>query len=174
MSLDVVADFDRRGSLALLENEAGYNQCGICGPGQSQSSETCGGWPASGEAPAFDGGWANSALHVFSSNAGQSSNWLAIRLRAGSGTNAMGLGARVTVTANGVSQMQDMLGGKVIGSRSDDPGVLFFGLGGCAAVDTITVRWPNKSLNIDTWKNVPSNELIELHAGDPTIYSVNL
>jgi hypothetical protein len=174
MSLDVVADFDRRGSLALLENEAGYNQCGICGPGQNSSSQICGGWPASGEAPAFDGGWANNALHVFSSNAGLSSNWLAIRLRAGSGTNAMGLGARVTVTANGVSQMQDMLGGKVIASRSDDPGVLFFGLGGCAAVDTITVRWPNKSLNMDTWKNVPANKLIELHAGDQTIYSVNL
>jgi len=181
MSLDVVADFDRRGSLALLENEAGYNQCGICGPGQTQSSETCGGWPATlsasnfnGGAPAFNGGWANNALHVFSSNVGESSNWLAIRLRAGSGTNAMGLGARVTVTANGVSQMQDMLGAKVIASRSDDPGVLFFGLGACGAVDTITVRWPNKSLNSDTWKSVPSNKLIELHAGDPTIYGVNL
>jgi hypothetical protein len=70
--------------------------------------------------------------------------------------------------------MQDMLGGKVIGSRSDDPGVLFFGLGGCGAVDTITVRWPNKNMTVDTWKNVPANLLIELHAGDPTIYSVNL
>ncbi len=181
MSLDVVADFDRRGSLALLENEAGYNQCGICGPGQSSSSETCGGWPASGAAsnfdggaPAFNGGWANNALHIFSSNAGQSSNWLAIRLRAGTGTNAMGIGARVTVTASGVSQMQDMLGGKVIGSRSDDPGVLFFGLGACATVDTITVRWPNKSMSVDTWKNVPSKKLVELHADDPTIYGVNL
>jgi hypothetical protein len=181
MSLDAVADLDRSGSLDLIENEAGYNQCGICGPGQSPSSETCGGWPATptasnfdGGAPAFNGGWANNAVHVFSGNAGQSSNWLAVRLRAASGTNAMGLGARVTVTANGVLQMQDMLGGKVIASRSDDPGVLFFGLGACGAVDTITVRWPNKSLNVDTWKNVPSNKLIELHAGDATIYSVNL
>ena len=174
MSLDVIADFDRRGSLALLENEAGYNQCGACPSGQTQSSETCGGWPASGDAPAFDGGWSDSALHVYGSDAGKSSNWLAIRLRAGAGTNAMGFGARVTVTANGVSQMQDMLGGKVIGSRSDDPGVLFFGLGACGEVDTVTVRWPNKALTVDAWKNVPANELVELHAGDPAIYGVNL
>jgi hypothetical protein len=67
-----------------------------------------------------------------------------------------------------------MLGGKVIASRSDDPGVLFFGLGACGAVDTVTVRWPNKSLTVDAWKNVPSNEMVELHAGDSTIYGVNL
>jgi len=174
MSLDVVADFDRRGSLALLENEAGYNQCGACPSGQTQASETCGGWPASGDAPAFDGGYSGNGVHVFSSNAGQGSHWLAIRLRAGAGTNTMGFGARVTVTANGVAQMQDMLGGKAIGSRSDDPGVLFFGLGACASVDTVTVRWPNKSLTVDTWKNVPANVLVELHAGDPTVYGVNL
>jgi enediyne biosynthesis protein E4 len=174
MSLDVVADFDRRGSLALLENEAGYNQCGACGTGQTQSSETCGGWPASGPAPAFNGGYASSAVHMFGSNAGQSSSWLAIRLRAGAGTNAMAFGARVTVMANGVSQMQDMLGGKVIASRSDDPGVLFFGLGGCGVVNSVTVRWPNKGLTVETWKNVPANKLIELHAADSAIYGVNL
>jgi hypothetical protein len=173
MSLDVIADFDRRGSLALLENQAGYNQCSACPSGQTQASETCGGWPASGDAPEFDG-WSGGGVHVYSSNAGQNAHWLAIRLRAAPGTNAMGFGARVTVTANGVSQMQDMLGGKVIGSRSDDPGVLFFGLGACGAVDSITVRWPNKALTTETWKNVPTNKLVELHAGDGAVYGVNL
>jgi hypothetical protein len=89
-------------------------------------------------------------------------------------TNTVGLGARVTVTANGVAQVQESIGSHGIGTELDDPGVLFFGLGACTAVDEIEVRWPNRALQIDDWKDVPANHLLELRQGDPNVYAVNL
>jgi hypothetical protein len=61
-----------------------------------------------------------------------------------------------------------------IGSESDDVGVLFFGLGACAGIDKIEVKWPNKAQTDGVWTDVPANHLIELHEGDPTAYAVIL
>ena len=114
-------------------------------------------------------------MHLFTNNAGEHSSWLEIRLRGdGVTTNTVGLGARVTVTVNGVAQVQESIGSHGIGTELDDPGVLFFGLGACTAVDGIEVRWPNRALDVDTWKNVPANHLLELRQGDPNVYAVNL
>ncbi|MGH9648529.1 MAG: ASPIC/UnbV domain-containing protein [Bryobacteraceae bacterium] len=52
--------------------------------------------------------------------------------------------------------------------------MLFFGLGNCATVDSIDVRWPNKSLSTDHYANVPAGNLVELHQGDSTAYGVVL
>lgn len=49
-----------------------------------------------------------------------------------------GLGARVTVEANGVATSQWMLPG---GTGSSNAPELYFGLGGAAAADRVTVRW---------------------------------
>jgi hypothetical protein len=158
-----VTDLDRDGDLDVIVRGSLFRNC--ASPG----------WPAlSGKDPGFPG-YKVPEIHVFSSDAGTHGKWLELRLVAGDGaTNRMGMGASVTVTAHGVSQTQQMLGAHGIGSESDDPGVLFFGLGACSGVDTITVTWPNQAHSKDTWTNVPTGHLVELHQGDTTLYGVNL
>ena len=176
MDIIAVADFDRDGDLDILARGDQYRQCGACAAGTSPSaSNQCGGWSAVTGGPAFPKGYAIPEAHLYTNNASESAHWLEIRLRGNkTTTNATAIGARVTVTVSGVAQVQDILAGHGIGSESDDPGVLFYGLGACSAVDKIQVRWPNKSLSVDTWQNVPANHLLELHEGDAKVYGVNL
>jgi hypothetical protein len=157
-----VADFDRDGDLDVVVRGSLFRDCAT-------------GWPAiSGKDPGF-AGYKVPEVHIFTNDASEHSKWLELRLVAEDGvTNRMGLGASVTVTVNGVAQTRQMLGAHGIGSESDDPGVLFFGLGACGAVDRIDVRWPNQAQSTDTWVNVPAGHLVELHQGDPTLYGVNL
>ncbi len=157
-----VADFDRDGDLDVLTRGSLYRDCAT-------------GWKAiSGKDPGF-AGYKTNELHMFTNDAGSHSNWLELRFAAdGTTTNATGIGASVKVTASGVTQVQQVLGAHGIGSESDDPGILFFGLGACDSVDKIEVTWPNQARTQDTWIDVPSNHMIELRQGDPTLYGVNL
>lgn len=158
-----VVDLDRDGDLDVVVRGSTWRNCATPG------------WPAiSGKDPGF-AGYAAPEIHVFTSDASSHAHWLELRLVATDGaTNRMGLGANVVVTANGVSQTQQLLGAHGIGSESDNPGVMFFGLGACDGVDSIVVQWPNQARSSDTWTNVPTNHLVELHQGDPTIFGVNL
>nr|WP_010132791.1 CRTAC1 family protein [Microbulbifer agarilyticus] len=69
-------------------------------------------------------------------------NYLQVELQGGNG-NPQAAGARVYVTANGVTQMRELH----IGSSftSQNPSVLHFGLGSATATTALTVRWPNGS-----------------------------
>jgi hypothetical protein len=121
------------------------------------------------------GAYTTAVVQVFENNASQFANWLEIRLKGdGVKTNSMGIGARVTITVNGATQMQEM--GSTFGHAAfgDDIGMLFWGLGNCPNVDSIQVRWPNKSLSTETWTNVPAGNFIELRQGDPVLYKINL
>jgi enediyne biosynthesis protein E4 len=158
-----VADFDRDGDLDVVVRGSLFRDCAAPG------------WAAlPGKDPGF-AGYKTPEVHIFINNASEHSHWLELRLVAEDGvTNKMGMGARVTVTANGVAQTRAMLGAHGIGSESDDPGVLFFGLGACPAVDKIEVYWPNQAQSTDTWSDVPADHFLELHQGDPALYAVNL
>jgi len=151
-----VADFDRDGDLDVIIGASLERQC-VDPPSQG------------------GGAYTTAVVQMFANNASQSSKWLEIRLRGdGVTTNSMGIGARVTLTVNGVKQMQEMqstFGHVAIG---DDVGMLFWGLGDCANVDSIEVRWPNKSLSVDTYTNVAAGHVIELRQGDPAVYGINL
>ena len=151
-----VADFDRDGDLDVIIGASLERQCV--------------------DPPSMGGGaYTTAVVQMFSNNASQSSKWLEIRLRGdGVTTNSMGIGARVTLTVNGTEQMQEMQSNFGHVSIGDDIGMLFWGLGDCANVDSITVRWPNKSLSVDTYSNVAAGHIIELRQGDPTVYGVNL
>ncbi|MHB8417477.1 MAG: CRTAC1 family protein [Myxococcales bacterium] len=160
-----VADYDRDGDLDVVVRGSLFRNCAAAN----------GGWPAlPGSDPGF-AGYAVPEVHIFTSNASEHSHWLELRLR-GDGTtaNTLGLGARVTVTVNGVAQVQEAIGSHGIGTEVDDPGVLFFGLGACAAVDEIDVQWPSKSHAVDRWTQVPGNHFLELRQGDPHVYGINL
>ncbi len=150
------ADFDRDGDMDLVFGASLARQC--------TNPVSMGG-----------GAYTTPVVQIFSNNASQIRNWLEIRLRGnGVDTNTMGIGARVTITVNGASQMQEL--GSTFGHAAygDDIGMLFWGLGNCPNVESIQVRWPNKSLSVDTYTNVPANNFVELREGDATLYKINL
>ncbi len=150
------ADFDRDGDMDLVFGGSLARQC--------TNPVSQGG-----------GGYTTPVVQIFENNASASTHWLEIRLRGnGVATNSMGIGARVTISVNGVTQMQEM--GSTFGHAAfgDDIGMLFWGLGDCANVDSIQVRWPNKSLSVDTYSNVPANNFVELRQGDSTLYKNTL
>ena len=75
-------------------------------------------------------------------------NWIQLHLVGGEGTNRAAIGARVAVTAGGVTQTQEVGGGfGHYGCQNDM--VLHFGLGEACEAD-ITVRWPDAELTEET------------------------
>jgi len=73
----------------------------------------------------------------------QTPNWnhrVQFRL-VGTKSNRMGIGARVTVTAGMMSQVDEVRGGGGYNSSSDTR--LHFGLGEAATINKIEVRWPS-------------------------------
>ena len=105
-----VADLDRDGDLDIIARQpVAKLRSRNTAAAVDRAGRRCSN-PADGGVldPGF-GGYDNYAIHIFSNNAGEHSSWLEIRLRGdGTTTNAMGIGARVTVTANGVAQVQEM------------------------------------------------------------------
>jgi len=67
-------------------------------------------------------------------------NWLTVRL-VGTTSNSYGMGARVKITANGVTQIREM--GASQGHVSQSVVPLHFGLGQANNIDEIEVRWPS-------------------------------
>ncbi len=90
-------------------------------------------------------------------NVGNGNNWLMIDLE-GSQSNRDGIGARVQVTAGGITQTRIQDGG--IHERGQNHGRLHFGLAKNARVDKITVRWP--SGKVQELSNVEANRLMRI------------
>ncbi|MEE9129755.1 MAG: CRTAC1 family protein [Phycisphaerales bacterium] len=73
-------------------------------------------------------------------NLGNDNNWVKLRLT-GTISNRDAIGARVLVTANGVTQAKEVFAGTSL--LSTDSKVLSFGLGKAPMTDEITVIWPS-------------------------------
>lgn len=69
-------------------------------------------------------------------------HWLALELVGGGPVNRDAVGARVQVTANGVTQMQDVIAGSSVGAGNEL--ALYFGLAAAPTAD-LRVRWPDGS-----------------------------
>ncbi len=93
-------------------------------------------------------------------NASTAGNWLRIRT-VGHKSNRDGFGARVEVTAGGVTQTDEVRAGSSYVSSSDPR--LHFGLGKAARADRIVVRWPSGTE--DAIQNVPANLEIVVEEG---------
>ena len=141
----VVADLDRDGDLDVV---AGH------GTARCESDPAC---------------YPTQEVHVFRNEMGTGSNWLEVKLVGGPGTNRAAIGARVSVTAGGVTQTQEVGGG--YGHYGLQHGtVLHFGLGAACDVDTVTVRWPNAKLESETHEGLRANYRVTITQSGSVVY----
>ncbi len=103
-------------------------------------------------------------VHMFRNEIGQGSNRLQIRLAGGPGSNRSAIGARVRVTAGGVTQTQEVGGGYGHFGIQHDL-MLTFGLGASCDIDKVEVRWPDGALTTQTFANVRANYRILVTQG---------
>lgn len=142
----VIADFDRDGDLDILVGSSRMRDCGKL--------------------------WATNEVRLYENNASESAAWLIVKLDGdGETTNRAGIGAKVTVKAGDREIVKELGGGYGhMGMQHDT--VLFFGLGACEAVESITVRWPNRELTTQTFHNVKTRRMIELSQKDGSVREV--
>lgn len=120
-----VADFDRDGDLDIV---VGHSRARCDGDDMTPCYPT-------------------QQVRFFRNVVGQSGNHLSIHLE-GTTANRAAIGARVTVTANGVTQTRDVDGGHGhFGAQNDL--TVFFGLGDACEAE-VTVRWPDGALTTET------------------------
>lgn len=122
-----VADFDRDGDLEVMVGHS-RSRCDAARPNDCYET---------------------SQTRFFENILGETGNWVQLELQGAAGTNRAAIGARVSVTAGGVTQTQEIGGGHGhYGAQKDT--TLHFGLGeACTA--QVTVRWPDASLTTETF-----------------------
>jgi len=105
-------------------------------------------------------------VRMFENVLGQDGNFVQVHLVGGAGTNRSAIGARVSVTADGVTQTQEVGGGfGHYGAQNDL--VLHFGLGAACKAD-VTIRWPDASLTTESWE-LPSGYRFEIEQGSAPV-----
>ena len=87
-------------------------------------------------------------------------SYLRVRLN-GSKSNRSAIGARVTIEAAGLKQMDEVRSGGSFYSQNDL--ALHFGLGKATEVDRLTVRWPNGESQ--EWKKIRADRTIDIIEG---------
>jgi len=108
-------------------------------------------------------------VHVFRNELGQDGNWLRLKLEGGAGTNRAAIGARVRVTAGGVTQTQEVGGGYGhVGIQGDL--TLHFGLGAACDVERVEIRWPDQALTTQVFENVRGNYRVQVTQGGELSY----
>ncbi|MBW2453783.1 MAG: VCBS repeat-containing protein [Deltaproteobacteria bacterium] len=78
-------------------------------------------------------------VHLFENRVGQDNGWIELRLE-GTTTNRGAIGARVTLTADGVTQLRDVRGGGGH-SNTQNSRMVHFGLAQATSIESVTVRW---------------------------------
>ncbi len=144
-----LADFDHDGDLDMIVGTYGCNDPASLPAGQRPDYE-----PPT-----------NQPIRVYE-NVSNDANWISIRLvgRGGmGGSNRSGLGARVRVTAGGVTQSRLVHGSS---QNVASEAVAFFGLGGNCDIERIEVRWPNAALTVQTFTGVLANYRVEIREGE--------
>jgi hypothetical protein len=100
------------------------------------------------------------APHLLRNDGGNGRHWLQLRL-IGVRSNRDGIGARVKLTAGGLTQVDEAKGGMSYQAAHDPR--LHFGLGAAAQVDSIEVHWP--SGQIDRLRDVAADRVVTVREG---------
>ena len=87
-------------------------------------------------------------------------HWISLRL-VGTKSNRNAIGARVTLTAGGLTQIDEVRGGDSYLSHSDRR--LHFGLGTATKIDSVTIRWPSGA--IEKLSDLPTNRVVTIVEG---------
>ncbi len=87
-------------------------------------------------------------------------HWVSFEL-AGTKSNRLAIGARVKITAGGVTQTSEIHSGGSYLSQSDLR--VHFGLGAAATVDTVEIRWPSGGM--DSLKDLPADKFYAVLEG---------
>ncbi len=105
----------------------------------------------------------HAAPDLFLTTAPPQNHWLLLRL-VGTQSNRSAIGARVTVRAGTMVQVDEVRGGGSYLSQNDLR--VHFGLGAIARVDRIDVRWPNGRQ--ESWRDQVPDHLLTLTEGSGT------
>jgi enediyne biosynthesis protein E4 len=97
-------------------------------------------------------------------NYGEKQNWILIKT-VGRKSNRDGIGARVTVVAAGLKQMDEVRSGGSYISHNDLR--LHFGVGAAAKVERVVVLWP--SGRKEAFENLKANQVVVLEEGKGTL-----
>jgi hypothetical protein len=102
---------------------------------------------------------------LFINNVGQEQNFIHIVLEGDAGCNRDCIGARIFVTAGGITQMREIQGGSGH-SGHQNPKEAHFGLGQTESIDSIEVRWPDKAHSVSTFENPEINQFLKISYPD--------
>lgn len=95
------------------------------------------------------------APRLFQNASDTSSHWIAVKLT-GTSSNRDGFGTSITVTAGGVTRIQEA--GACQGHTSQSVVPVHFGLGDAAVVDVMEIVWPSGA--IQTLREVPADQVL--------------
>ena len=87
-------------------------------------------------------------------------HWISFEL-AGTKTNRLGIGARIKIIANGMTQTSDVRSGGSYLSQNDLR--VHFGLGSATKVDELEIRWPSGA--VDVLKNLAADQFYAVLEG---------
>ena len=140
-----VADFDHDGDLDVVVGHS-LARCDLPGP------DAC--YPTAG-------------IRLFENQMAAQANWIALALRGGEGTNRAAIGARVSLTAGGVTQTQEVGGGHGHYGIQHDL-TLSFGLGAACEAD-VTIRWPDAALTEQSFHLPAGYRFVVTQGSDPEV-----
>ncbi|MDC6367698.1 MULTISPECIES: VCBS repeat-containing protein [Flavobacteriaceae] len=100
-------------------------------------------------------------VSIFENKSSQKENYLQLHLKGNKG-NQFGLGARVYLSSNGSTQMQELTLSR--GFQSSVTPLIHFGMGDATKVDSLKVIWPNGKVQLLT--NIEANQRLNLQIDD--------
>lgn len=105
-------------------------------------------------------------VHIYE-NVASEANWSSIRLvgRGNGAANRSGIGARIRVTAGGITQTRELNGSYGHFGLGQEL-VAHFGLGASCAIDRVEVRWPDAANTVEVFDNVRANYRLEIRQGE--------
>jgi hypothetical protein len=106
-------------------------------------------------------------VRLFENTLGQGGNWVQLDLEGVEGTNRGAIGARVEVTAGGVTQTQELGGGHGHYGLQHQR-VLHFGLGAACEAE-VKVRWPDRALTTQSFRVVAGHRFKVVQGEAPTL-----